>query len=93
MLNTKGIQIIKIEDHIKFRFKTFLITNPRLKDSKALLQGIFTTLNKNSKFVNFCNNKVIIVTAIINGHDYSFHNNVLINNLTTFDMYWNKIKG
>lgn len=38
-----------------------------------------TNLMENGrKIVNFCNNKVIIVTAVINGHDFSFHHNVLI---------------
>lgn len=90
--DTKGMEIIKVEHHVKGRFKTFTIRNPGLKDGKKLLQGLFICLNNDSRFVNFCNNKIIIVSAIINGLEYSYHHNVLINNRTTFFMYWNSVK-
>ena len=86
------MEIVKVEYHNKGRFKTFTITNPGLKYGKELLQALFVTLNKDLRFVNFGEHKIIIVSAIINGHEYSFHHNVLINNLTSFQTYWNSVK-
>jgi len=83
-LDTKGMEIVKVEYHVKGRFKTFTITNPGLNEGRNLLEAIFITLNNDLRFVNFCNNKIIIISAVINGHDYSFHHNVLVNNKTTF---------
>lgn len=47
---------------------------------------------KDVRFTEFGNNKIIIISAVINGQEYSFHPNVLINNLTTFLTYWNSVK-
>ena len=46
-----------------------------------------------NKFVQFCENKVILVIAEYeDGSQVSYHHNVLINNDTTFKKYWNQIK-
>lgn len=50
------------------------------------------TLNKDIRFTEFGYNKIIIISAIINGLEYSYHHNVLINKKTTFLMYWNSVK-
>jgi len=91
-LNTKGMQIVKVENHVKGRFKTFTIINPGLKEGKELLQAIFITLTNDSRFIEFGYNKIIILSAVINGQEYSYHHNVLINNLTSFQTYWNSVK-
>src|ERR687884_227888 len=36
-------------------------------------------------------NKLIIVSVIIHSQEYSFHHNVLINNNTTFEDYYNQV--
>jgi len=92
-LNTKGMEIVKVEHHVKGRFKTFTIINPGLKEGKDLLQAIFITLTNDSRFIDFGYNKIIILSAVINGHEYSYHHNVLINNLTSFHTYWNSVKN
>jgi hypothetical protein len=86
------MKVIAEEYHEKGRFKIFTLNNPGLKEGKALLKALFTTLNNDPRFVNFSNNKIIIVSAIINGYEYSYHHNVLINNLTTFNIYWDLVK-
>lgn len=92
-LNTKGMKIVKVEHHTKGRFKTFTIINPGLKEGKELLQAIFITLTNDSRFIDFGYNKIIILSAVINGHEYSYHHNVLIDNLTSFQTYWNSVKN
>lgn len=46
----------------------------------------------NQRFLNFGKHKVIIITAIINGEQFSFHHNILITNNTTFEEYYNLVK-
>jgi hypothetical protein len=70
----------------------FTVRNPNLEEHRQLLENLFTCLQQDVRFITFCENKIIIVSALINGHEYSFHHNVLINSLTTFDMYWDKVK-
>ena len=52
----------------------------------------FNTLKSNDEFNNFGDYKVIITTAEINGRDAAFHPNVLINNTTTYQEYYDKIR-
>jgi hypothetical protein len=35
---------------------------------------------------------VIITTALIEGNDFAYHHNVLIDNYTTFEEYYNQVK-
>jgi len=44
------------------------------------------------KLRSFGNKKVIIISAIINNEEFSFHHNVLISNLTTFSDYYESVK-
>ena len=54
---------------------------------------LFKTLKKDPRFHNFGENKIIIVIALIDGAEYSYHHNVLINNSTLFKDYWNSVKN
>lgn len=46
----------------------------------------------NQRFLKFGKYKVIIVTAIIDGVEFSFHHNILITNNTTFEEYYHLVK-
>jgi len=87
-----GIEIIRTTYNDKGRFILFHLSNSHLESHKSVLRGIFTTLMRNDQFKKFGNNKVIIVSAIINNEEFSFHHNVLINNLTTFSDYYEKVR-
>lgn len=92
-INRGGMRILAVTGNKKQTLKTFLVENPNLKDGRKALHALFNTLQKDPRFHNFCNNKIIIVIAIINGKEYSYHHNVLINNLTSFQEYWDAVKG
>lgn len=49
-------------------------------------------LKKDTDFKAFGRRKTIIIQAIIDGQDRSFHENILINNQTTFKKYWEVVK-
>ena len=90
--NVNKVKILSIEHNINGRFLLFTITNTDLLDNHEVLKHIFNALKSNDEFNNFGNFKVIITTANINGVDSAFHPNVLINNTTTYQEYYNKIK-
>lgn len=45
------MHIVKFEHHTRGRLKIFTISNPGLKEGKSLLQALFVTLNRDSRFV------------------------------------------
>ena len=61
-------------------------------ESEALFVSIFKQTNKFLKTIKFGNRKSILVQAEINGQNYSLHHNIVINNKTTANQYWNWIK-
>jgi hypothetical protein len=58
-------------------------------------EPIFNTLKNDDMYKNFGNNKIIITTANIGDEEFpqefTFHHNVLVNNNTTSEDYFNKI--
>jgi hypothetical protein len=64
-----------------------------LLDNNQILKSIFNFLKYNDKFINFGYNKIIIVKAVNNKNSsYMLHQNILLNNNTTFREYYDKIK-
>ena len=49
-------------------------------------------MQSNKEFLSFGSKKVIFVTALINGAEFSFHHNVLVTNETLFIEYFDKVK-
>lgn len=66
--------------------------NNFLEEHEAVCKSLFKTVMNNKQFLNFGKNKVIIVTALINGFEKGYHQNVLINNDTMFTEYFDQIK-
>ena len=88
------MKLIRSEVVKNDRMIVFHVDNFKRLDGQVALKYLFKLLKQTNKFVQFCENKVILVIAEYeDGSQVSYHHNVLINNLTTFDMYWNKIKG
>ena len=42
----------------------------------------------NTDFTNFGVNKIIIITALIDGYQYNLHPNTILTNNTTFEEYY-----
>ena len=74
------------------RYLKYVVYNNKLLDNLDVLYPIFNTLINNETFINFGYNKIIFITAIIEEQIFSFHHNVLINNDTSFENYYNKVK-
>jgi DNA polymerase type B, organellar and viral len=74
------------------RFYQYLLTNNNLLSHKDVLKGIYNTLMSDETFKNFGFHKVIIVSALLDGHESNYHHNILITNNTTFEQYYYKVK-
>ena len=70
----------------------FVIHNNDLLDNHEVLKPIFDTLKNDDRFINFGYNKIIIITAIFDNFIFNFHHNVVINNDTSFEDYYLKVK-
>lgn len=70
----------------------FRLDNPGLLSHKALVKSIFKALKSNKEFKAFGRRKVVIIQALIDGQERSFHQNVIVNNQTTFKKYWEVVK-
>jgi hypothetical protein len=92
MQNDLKFKILAIEHNKSGRFLSFHLNNEYLFDKVEALQAIFNTLMSNDKFLEFGSKKIIITTALINGTEFNFHHNVLINNNTSFMEYYYKVK-
>ena len=88
----KGISILNISTLYKGKCLQFHIVNKKLLESKLVLKFIFKLLMSNEQFINFGFKKVIIITAILNEGEFSYHSNVLINNKTKFNTYYNLVR-
>ena len=69
------------------------VDNNNKYEGKHALNILFNTLKSSEDFVNFGYKKVIFVMGYYQDFgEKSYHHNVLINNDTTFDEYWDKVK-
>jgi hypothetical protein len=74
------------------RFLIYILHNEDLVSVYESLKGIYNTLMNNKEFINFGEKKIIIVSALVNEAEFNYHHNVLINNNTTFEEYYNSVK-
>ena len=88
------MKILSIEKSNNNRMMAICVNNLELLEGKLALQSLFNLLRQTDAFVDFCENKIIFVTAQYEDEtEVSYHPNVLLNNKTTFDKYWNQIKN
>jgi hypothetical protein len=86
------LPILEISYHDKGRFLSFTLSNKYLGDHYQALKSIFYTLTNNEKFNDFSNKKIIITSALINGTEYGYHYNTLIDKNTTFQDFYDNVK-
>ena len=74
------------------RFKEYYVDNNHLLESYDALNFMYNKLMNTVDFLEFGETKVLMVLAIIEGKTYSFHQNVVIDNNTTFEQYYSKVE-
>lgn len=75
-----------------YRCLRYEIANNSLLSNHEVLKPIFDCLMAEKSFKEFGFNKIIIITAFVDGLIFQFHHNVLITNDTTFDQYLESVK-
>jgi len=88
--NVSNVKINEVNDN--GRYKTFHILNTELGDHFDALKSIYFTLTNDNRFIKFGKHKVIIVFAHYEGKTFTYHCNVLINDKTTFENYYEQVK-
>ena len=88
-----SLKIVDVNYDKSLRSLSIVMINDELiDDNEGLFEGIFNTLQNCDEFNNFGNEKIIILSCILeNNKEVNLHSNVLINNLTTFEEYYNSI--
>lgn len=86
------MSIVLIEN-LSNKMKTFLIENVDLLQGKDAVEVLFKTLKTSPQFTEFGDEKIIMTWGIIDNPkgEYAYHQNILINNKTTFNQYWDEV--
>jgi hypothetical protein len=86
------LQILEVKTNKNMRCLNITMVNNNLLEGEELFKGIYTTLMNNKEFLNFGNQKIIILSVVlISESEHNLHSNVLINNDTTFEQYYSTI--
>jgi hypothetical protein len=72
--------------------KTFYLSNVSLLEGENLFREIYNSIFSNEEFINFGSNKIIILFATTPTSTFTLHQNVLVNNNTTYLTYYELIK-
>ena len=91
-LNREYIHLSQMIYNENGRYATFYGENKKLLDNYTFLKIFYNSLMSDPDFLNFGENKIIIVSAIVNDTWYPFRHNVTINNFTNFEDYWKLIE-
>lgn len=82
--------VLLIECH---RMKTFFLDNSNLLEGKEAIEVLFKTLMSNEICKSFGDEKIIITFGLIDNPkgEYAYQQNILINNNTTFEEFWEQV--
>jgi len=95
LLKVEGsVQILEIKFDRSLRCLTITLNNPKTLDGKELFEEIFKTLMLNEEFKKFGNKKIIILSAVLESNkEHNLHSNILVENNTLFEDYYNEISN
>jgi DNA polymerase type B, organellar and viral len=91
-VNNQHIDIYNVITSQNLRMKTFYLSNISLLEGENLFREIYNSIFSNEEFINFGSNKIIILFATTPTSTFSLHQNVLVNNNTTYLTYYELIK-
>jgi hypothetical protein len=72
--------------------KTFYLSNISLLEGENLFREIYNSIFSSKEFINFGKTKIIILHAITPSQTFTLHCNILVNNNTTYNTYYQLIK-
>ena len=88
------IKLLNINENKNFRYIKFSMINSNNLEGEELFRGIYKLLFSNDQFIEFGFNKIIILSVTLESEqEHNLHCNILINNDTTFDEYYEYVSG
>src|SRR6266403_2157862 len=88
----KNMNILEVKYDKNMRCLTIVLNNSNLLEGKDLFEAIFTSITSNEIFQNFGNKKIMILSAVLETNkEHNLHSNILIENTTTFEEYYEEI--
>ena len=92
-LSNKGyLTLVRVKYNPKMKYLELKYCNNHLLEQYKALKELHKSLFGSEEFLKLGYHKVILVMAIIGKQTFSFHHNILINNNTTFERYYDQIK-
>src|SRR5882757_1728928 len=90
--DTSKLQILEIKHNKNLRSLSVIMNNEKLLEGKDLFKAIYNTVIDNEDFKNFGYQKIIILSCTLEDYrEANIHPNVLIDNDTPFNDYYNEI--
>lgn len=90
------IKLFKIEYDAIDMCRLYKFNNIKSLTHKEIIEPIFNELMNNNDFIEFGVNKILIAVCVAEDQgfqvEYNLHPNILINNNTTYQEYYNKIR-
>lgn len=88
------LQILEVNFDRNLRCLKISIVNNHLLEDEELFRGIYNTIFNNDEFIKFGYHKIIILSVVlVSDKEHSLHSNILINNYTSFEEYYNILKN
>lgn len=87
------LKVLEVNQDRNIRcLKIFMVNNNLLED-KNLFRGIYNTIMNLNEFRDFGYEKIIILSVILaTDKEHNLHSNILINNDTTFEDYYQEVQ-
>lgn len=86
------VKLLNINENKNFRYIKFSMVNSNNLEGEDLFRGIYKVLFLNDQFIEFGFNKIIILSVTLESEqEHNLHSNILINNDTTFEEYYEHV--
>lgn len=90
----QNLKVLKVSHSKTMRCLNITLLNPNLLEDKNLFRSIYQTIFTRDEFLNFGYNKIIILSCLLaNDQVVQLHSNILINNDTSFETYYNEMRN
>src|ERR1700753_2047068 len=87
------LNVLELSYDRSMRSLDITLSNPNLLEDKELFESIYQTLFNLPEFKQFGYDKILILScSLASGQIYNLHSNILINNDTSFDTYYNTLE-
>jgi hypothetical protein len=88
------LKILEIKSNSNLRSISIVMSNDNLLEGKELFKGIYNTIMGCEEFINFGYQKIVILSCTLENYkECNLHSNILLDNDTPFNDYYNEISN